>query len=86
MKQAMESDRLAVVIARQACALLGEKRMAPPYRVDPEACRSCGRCMKLGCPAIRWENGKAAVTASQCVGCSVCAQICPFGAIEEARA
>jgi len=27
------------------------------------------------------EEGKAVIDRTQCVGCTVCAQVCPFGAI-----
>ena len=30
-----------------------------------------------------FENGKAFIDRTQCVGCTVCAQACPFDAIEK---
>ena len=36
---------------------------------------------ELGCPAIVMENGRPAIEKSLCFGCSLCAQICPCGAI-----
>ena len=81
ISEAMEKEELAVVIARQACVLLG-KNMAPPYEVT-DACRNCGICLGLGCPAIHRTEKSAVITAQQCVGCSICAQVCPFDAIVE---
>ena len=39
--------------------------------------------MKIACPAIEFENGKARIfdTAS-CTGCGLCMHMCKFGAIE----
>ena len=31
--------------------------------------------------AVSMEEGKAVIDRTQCVGCTVCAQVCPFGAI-----
>ena len=45
--------------------------------------KSCKSCLKVGCPAISMENGKAFIDRTQCVGCTVCAQACPFDAIEK---
>lgn len=80
MKAAMDADRLSVVIARRACALLDKSACAPPLYVTDD-CRNCGRCLELGCPALRRGESAVSIDASQCVGCGVCAQVCPFGAI-----
>ena len=50
--------------------------------VNADKCKSCKSCLKVGCPAISMENGKAFIDRTQCVGCTVCAQACPFDAIE----
>ena len=43
-------------------------------------------CMKLGCPALRFAEGKVWVDEAQCVGCGLCMQTCGFKAIEEGKA
>lgn len=87
----MSRPEPSVVIARRTCML--ERRGAagrrPPLVVDPDACVSCKACLKIGCPAIEWqesagEKGKAVVNALLCVGCRVCDQVCKFGAFGEA--
>jgi indolepyruvate ferredoxin oxidoreductase alpha subunit len=45
----------------------------------------CHICINLlGCPALITDQGKVAVDASGCPGCGVCAQVCPFEAIQPA--
>ena len=39
-------------------------------------------CMKIGCPAISMENGKAKVDTTLCTGCGVCEQLCKFDALK----
>ena len=39
----------------------------PPYRVDPDQCKGCKLCMRIGCPAISWKEKKAVIDPTQCV-------------------
>ncbi|MDO4739189.1 MAG: indolepyruvate ferredoxin oxidoreductase subunit alpha [Eubacteriales bacterium] len=83
VRAGMAETGVSVVIARKPCALLDKKSRKAPLRVDAQACRSCRMCMKLGCPAISMQNGKASIDPSLCVGCGLCKQSCAFGAIGE---
>jgi indolepyruvate ferredoxin oxidoreductase alpha subunit len=40
-------------------------------------------CIKTGCPSISFDKEikKAKIDKNQCVGCEVCSQVCPKGAI-----
>jgi indolepyruvate ferredoxin oxidoreductase alpha subunit len=53
------------------------------------ACGKCGHCLAcietFACPAIVVADGRVAIDAAACNGCSVCAQLCPNGAIEAVR-
>ncbi|NLG25770.1 MAG: indolepyruvate ferredoxin oxidoreductase subunit alpha [Clostridiales bacterium] len=75
----------SVIIARRPCVLLDKKAKYTPYQVDPDRCRACGLCGRIGCPAIeRRPDRKAWINPSPCVGCGLCAQLCPFSAIRKA--
>lgn len=82
IKQALEADGPAVVISRRPCALLKSVKHNPPLKVNPDKCKSCKMCMKIGCPAISMKDGKAHIDFTQCLGCNVCSQLCKFDAIE----
>lgn len=85
IKEALEYDGVTVTIFRRPCALLVKPRT--PYRVDPDACKSCQICLRIGCPAIRLEDRplkekpRAIIDQLLCVGCGLCAQVCTYGAI-----
>ncbi len=81
VKEELAAEELSVIISRRPCALLKYVERKPALAADPEKCRGCKACMKIGCPAISMEEGKARVDATQCVGCGVCAQLCGFGAL-----
>ena len=82
LKEELAADEASVIISRRPCVLLKYVKTNPPVKVDKDKCKSCKMCMKLGCPAISIHNGKADIDATLCVGCDVCKQLCPFGAIE----
>ncbi|MBR3424329.1 MAG: 4Fe-4S binding protein, partial [Clostridia bacterium] len=81
LTEELEADEPSVVISRRPCVLLKYVKAAPPLAVDRDKCRSCKRCMGLGCPAISFTDGKASIDATLCVGCGVCGNLCPFDAI-----
>ncbi len=70
----------SVIIARRPCALL-DKRRKQPLAIDNMACKQCGACMRIGCPAIVKEGNQPRIDASLCVGCGLCVKMCRFGAI-----
>ncbi len=71
----------SVIISRRPCVLLKSVKHEAPLKVDADKCKSCKRCMTLGCPAISMKDGKARIDATLCVGCGVCKQLCAFDAI-----
>lgn len=71
----------SVIISRRPCALLKYVKHPGPICSDPEKCKGCKACMKIGCPAISMENGKVKIDTTLCVGCGVCEQLCKFGAL-----
>ncbi len=89
-KEALGHPSIAVVIARHPCALVeyrekkkkGEKIVA--YDVDRETCIQCHTCTsKFGCPASSvGEDEFPRINSHLCVGCGVCADVCPSGAIQ----
>ena len=65
----------------------------PVFQINQEKCKQCNKCIEYGCPAIHFEfeneKGKESkkrkryyIDESFCWGCTVCAQICPYKAIE----
>lgn len=89
---AYEQTEPCVIITRYPCVLktFSEADKAEfkgafqsKCSVDEVACRGCRLCIKVGCPALSFDNGskKAKIDATQCVGCEVCKQVCPFDAI-----
>ena len=72
----------SVIIVRRPCMLLKYVKAKPPLRVNPDKCRGCKSCMKIGCPAVSFADKKAKIDPSICVGCGLCAQMCRFDAFE----
>lgn len=87
-REAKNFDGVSVVIVQQACAIVARKAGVRRnlFSVSSEKCKGCRKCVNYGCPAIEFDKKAAvAVINSQCIGCGVCAQICPFDAIFEVK-
>ena len=82
VKEEIAKEEPSVIISRRPCVLLKYVKPKKPLWVDPDKCRGCKRCMKFGCPAISFRDGHAVIDPTLCVGCGVCAQLCPFDAFE----
>lgn len=88
---ALSLDAPSVIITRWPCVLkrfLAEDKQEFPAAFKQkmkvtETCIGCKACLKCGCPAISFKtrDNKSVIDRDMCVGCTVCAQICPVGAI-----
>lgn len=86
----LDKGGLQVLLLQRACSLQAGKAGGKNRAyVDPDKCRGddCG-CSRLcsrtfACPANIWDEaaGRAAIDEVLCVGCGVCAALCPQGAI-----
>ncbi len=85
-------DGPSVIITRWPCVLKKlskhdieefDKPFINKVKVNSDSCIGCKLCMKVGCPAISFNNEKKIVSIdkTQCAGCEVCSQVCPKKAI-----
>lgn len=82
IREETAAEELSVIVFRSPCALL-VRESRDPFAVDEDACTACGRCVKLGCPAIGRDEitGKAVIDIMICTGCGQCVQVCRQDAI-----
>lgn len=91
--RSMSLDKPNVIITKWPCVLKKMKaEEIEEYKlndrklcyVDNEQCKKCKMCLKVGCPAISFDPSVGAIIDdAMCVGCDVCLQVCPFGAIKK---
>jgi indolepyruvate ferredoxin oxidoreductase alpha subunit len=82
IKREVNCEEPSVLVIRRPCVLLFRGIRWSPMKVDTEACTFCKLCIKLGCPAISSRDEKGYITPERCIGCTVCAQVCPVNAIK----
>ena len=82
VKEETQADEPSVIIAQRPCALLKTVKYTGHCKIGPE-CKNCRMCMKLGCPAISVKDDKVVIDETQCNGCGLCINVCPFGAIHK---
>ncbi len=88
-----EIKGLKVLVLKQMCALSPEKKAKKMFdvAVDEDTClgQNCGcnqLCTRIfKCPGLMWNKDKQVSHIDEviCVGCGVCASICPSGAIQK---
>ncbi|HDD70361.1 MAG TPA: indolepyruvate ferredoxin oxidoreductase subunit alpha [Candidatus Bathyarchaeota archaeon] len=87
LKEALQHPGPAVIVFRAPCALMTvrDKRRKG---IEIKACKitdQCTDCMAcinlLGCPALTVDEGKVRINEALCVGCGLCASVCPYNAI-----
>ncbi|RJX33890.1 MAG: indolepyruvate ferredoxin oxidoreductase subunit alpha [Desulfarculus sp.] len=89
IEEAVAYKGVSVVISQELCPLFA-RRVAPrtrkPFQVVEAKCKRHMDCInKVACPAMYVESGQAKINAQQCIGCALCAQICPENAILPVR-
>lgn len=82
VKEETNAEEPSVIIAQRPCALLKTVKYSGNC-VITDKCKNCKKCMNLGCPAISVKNGKVTIDQTQCNGCTLCINVCPFKAIEK---
>ncbi len=82
VKEEVQREEPSVIIAQRPCALLKSVKYSGHCTIG-EDCKNCKLCMKLGCPAISIKDGKPFIDETQCNGCGLCVNVCPFGCIKK---
>jgi indolepyruvate ferredoxin oxidoreductase alpha subunit len=86
-REAVAYKGVSVVISDRPCVLDPVKIKGPAFEVRADGCTACQMCMNLGCPSITWSDDlydghhKVKINAETCIGCTLCAQICPTDCI-----
>ena len=83
VKEAEEATEPYAIVTKRPCVLIkGLPKPKTKCIVNREKCKKCKMCLKVGCPAVFFKDGKSYIEQSMCVGCEVCLQVCKFDAIE----
>lgn len=98
LEEEMDKPEASLVLCVDSpCMLLRREKRDfeyPLYVIEQDTCRGCKACLDINCPAISWRAGEGQsadghkrkgtvyINPDQCVGCSVCFQVCKFEAIK----
>ncbi len=79
LREETAREAVSVLIVQSPCVLLTKTH---PAAATVGACRNCGACLRIGCPAIARGAQGVSIDPHVCTGCGLCADVCPFGAIK----
>ncbi len=89
MREAISFDGVSVVISKCPCPLELKKvkKLIPATCITiTDNCIRCYACLKtVACPALIKKDGAITVDNTQCIGCGMCVNVCPKGALEVKR-
>lgn len=92
IKEFLQKDKVSVIVAKCECQLLAVRKKRkegiaiPKFEIDKTICTKCGKCLyEFGCPAIIEENNVFRIDRELCIGCAICAQVCPVKAIRMSK-
>ena len=84
IREALEYKGVSVILSQEPCALYAKslKLLKPRAFKVSDKCVDHKDCVNsIACPSFYIEDGRVKIDADTCVGCAVCAQICPENAI-----
>lgn len=86
VKAAREYDGLSVIISQEMCPLFAKAtkqfKKAHAFTINHDKCKNHRDCINLlACPAMYLDGDQVEIDRNLCIGCSVCAQVCPENAI-----
>jgi len=84
IKEALDYKGVSVVISQEMCTLFAKSKnlLKPRAFYVSDKCKNHRKCIgTFTCPAFSIQGDFPVIDPDTCVGCAVCAQICPENAI-----
>ena len=81
ISEELEAKEPSLIVSLAPCPLRERRRVGPIRAINPELCKGCKRCLKLGCPAIEFDGEVPKINMHLCGGGGLCEEVCPHDAI-----
>ena len=89
VKAALDHKGVSVIISQEMCTLYarGLNQLKVRAFTVTDKCKNHRDCInQIACPAFYLDGERVQINPNTCVGCAVCAQICPENAITPVKA